>query len=79
MAYRKIIIAIDCASEDEVAKVQAAAQMMSENFRLKANDSRWKVGSSGEKKKSTRNDEYLGDDAKDHPFPSNLFGNNCPV
>lgn len=38
MAYRKIIIAVDCASEDEVAKVQAAAQMMSENFRLKAND-----------------------------------------
>lgn len=38
MAYRKIIIAVDCASDAEAANVQAAAKRMSEMFRLRGND-----------------------------------------
>lgn len=38
MAYRKIIIAVDCINDEEVARVQAAAKVMSENFRLKGAD-----------------------------------------
>lgn len=38
MAYRKIIIAIDCDNDVEAAKVQAAAKRMSEMFRLRGRD-----------------------------------------
>lgn len=38
MAYRKIIIAVDCASDAEAANVQAAAKRMSEMFRLRGSD-----------------------------------------
>lgn len=38
MAYRKIIIAVDCSSEQEAANVQAAAKRMSEMFRLHGRD-----------------------------------------
>lgn len=38
MTYRKIIIAVDCTDDAEVAKVQAAAKMISENFRLRGAD-----------------------------------------
>ena len=38
MAYRKIIIAVDCASDAEAVNVQAAAKRMSEMFRLRGSD-----------------------------------------
>lgn len=38
MAYRKIIIAVDCANDAEVVNVQAAAKRMSEMFRLRGSD-----------------------------------------
>lgn len=38
MAFRKIIIAVDCANDEEAAKVQCAAQRMSEMFRLRGSD-----------------------------------------
>lgn len=38
MAFRKIIIAVDCTDDNEVAQVQSAAKMISENFRLRGAD-----------------------------------------
>jgi hypothetical protein len=38
MAYRKIIIAVDCANDAEAVNVQAAAKRMSEMFRLRGSD-----------------------------------------
>lgn len=38
MAYRKIIIAVDCASDAEAVNVQAAAKRVSEMFRLRGSD-----------------------------------------
>jgi hypothetical protein len=38
MAYRKIVIAVDCANENEAAEVQRIAQEVSSIFRLKAAD-----------------------------------------
>ena len=38
MAYRKIIIAVDCANDAEAVNVQAAAKRMSEMFRLRGRD-----------------------------------------
>lgn len=38
MAFRKIIIAVDCTSDAEAARVQAAAKMISEQFRLRGGD-----------------------------------------
>jgi hypothetical protein len=38
MAYRRIVIAVDCSSEAEAANVQAAAKRMSEVFRLRGKD-----------------------------------------
>lgn len=38
MAFRKIIIAVDCDSDVEAARVQAAAKMISEQFRLRGGD-----------------------------------------
>lgn len=38
MAYRKIIIAVDCSTDAEAANVQAAAKRMSEMFRLRGSD-----------------------------------------
>lgn len=38
MTYRKIIIAVDCASDAEAVNVQAAAKRMSEMFRLRGSD-----------------------------------------
>lgn len=38
MAYKRIIIAVDCATQDEAVAVQAAAKRISEIFKLKAAD-----------------------------------------
>lgn len=38
MAYRKIIIAVDCANDAEAVNVQAAAKRMSEMFRLRGSN-----------------------------------------
>lgn len=38
MAYRKIIIAVDCGNEQEVLDVQNAAKKMSEMFKLRGRD-----------------------------------------
>lgn len=38
MAYRKVYIAVDCASEAEFEQVQAAAKVMSNMFRLRGAD-----------------------------------------
>jgi hypothetical protein len=38
MAYKRIIIAVDCATPEEVVAVQAAAKRISEIFKLKAAD-----------------------------------------
>lgn len=38
MGYRKIIIAVDCANDTEVEKVQTVAKMISENFKFRASD-----------------------------------------
>lgn len=38
MAYKRIIIAVDCASQEEAVAVQAAAKRISEIFRLKGSD-----------------------------------------
>lgn len=38
MAFRKIIIAVDCTSDAEATRVQAAAKMISEQFRLRGGD-----------------------------------------
>lgn len=38
MSYRKIVIAVDCASDQEQQQVQAIAQEISQTFKLKAGD-----------------------------------------
>ena len=38
MSYKKIVIAVDCASDSEAAKVQAIAQEISSIFKLKGAD-----------------------------------------
>lgn len=38
MAYRKIVIAVDCASDQEQQKVQDIAQEVSQTFKIKASD-----------------------------------------
>lgn len=38
MAYKKIIIAVDCENEQEQQQVQTIAKELSETLRLKAND-----------------------------------------
>lgn len=38
MAYRRIIIAVDCASDAEVANVQAAVNRMNNVFRVRGSD-----------------------------------------
>ena len=38
MAYKKVIIAVDCATEEEQQMVQSVAKELSEAFRLKASD-----------------------------------------
>ena len=38
MAYKKVIIAVDCDTEQEQQRVQAIAQDISQTFRLKAKE-----------------------------------------
>lgn len=38
MAYKRIFVAVDCASQEEAVAVQAAAKRISEIFRLKGSD-----------------------------------------
>lgn len=38
MAYRKIVIAVDCASDQEQQKVQDIAQEVSQTFKIRACD-----------------------------------------